>query len=678
MPQHDRIRRAFLSSTARDLSEHREAVYHALNKLGDWKCERMEDWGAQPVPVREVLERKIRRSDLFIGLVGALYGSPCPSEGQKVSYTRYEYEVACELGKPVLIYIVPDDVPLLSWNLRESDELHSLQEQFREMVRTANYFTFIKTPEEFATRVLLDIRNWERNWERSKVRHKAPAFQVPAPPQNLFGREHEIEQALTSLRNHKNVLLHGMRGAGKSAIAYQIAHELRGKQVYIDLKATSEYEQKATSRVIKEKVVRALQPEAMLSTENEIERVYDSLRIPNRLLIVLDSVHPEHIRGLRSPDKSRFFFIFTSYELLSFRDLDQIEVKTLSPTAACRVLQILSGDVRFTELQLCTIAELCGYLPLALRAAAGYLISHATDPVEKFIRMLRASPLETLRVGDIDVPRELAVPVKALDDSDPELARKWRWLSVFPGDFDDRAAGAVWPVFEHDALVVLSSLKNRNLVMYDGNSDRYRLHDLMRLIAQNDFSRSDEEGDRDQAYAQHAKYFLSVVEKANTYFLNGGAELSAGLQLFDREMPNIQAGHSWVEHNWETNKVAATLCKEYVIVGADVLGLRILPEIRLGWLETALNASQKELDILSEALLLDERGVVYPASVVGSASTQPRRASATRFQKRSRTPRAALCMTAFPEWDDRMCYLGSKTACMNQITDQSCIKNGRF
>ena len=39
-------KKAFLSSTGRDLTEHREAAYHAIEGLDGWHCVRMEDSGA--------------------------------------------------------------------------------------------------------------------------------------------------------------------------------------------------------------------------------------------------------------------------------------------------------------------------------------------------------------------------------------------------------------------------------------------------------------------------------------------------------------------------------------------------------------------------------------------------------------------------------------------------------
>ena len=41
------MKTAFLSSTAKDLAEYRDAAYQAIEGLDDWHCRRMEDFGLE-------------------------------------------------------------------------------------------------------------------------------------------------------------------------------------------------------------------------------------------------------------------------------------------------------------------------------------------------------------------------------------------------------------------------------------------------------------------------------------------------------------------------------------------------------------------------------------------------------------------------------------------------------
>jgi hypothetical protein len=58
------VRKAFLSSTGADLSEYRQKVYEAIQALDDWKCLRMEDFGARDWEVESFCLQRVRECDL--------------------------------------------------------------------------------------------------------------------------------------------------------------------------------------------------------------------------------------------------------------------------------------------------------------------------------------------------------------------------------------------------------------------------------------------------------------------------------------------------------------------------------------------------------------------------------------------------------------------------------------
>jgi hypothetical protein len=91
----------------------------------------MEDFGALDEAAAEACQAKVAGSDIFVGLVGHLYGSR--PKGKKVSYTELEYQEAKKREKPRLLFIASDDFPLTS-NLREPDEAWKRQQRFRKQV----------------------------------------------------------------------------------------------------------------------------------------------------------------------------------------------------------------------------------------------------------------------------------------------------------------------------------------------------------------------------------------------------------------------------------------------------------------------------------------------------------------------------------------------------------------
>src|SRR5689334_20506891 len=99
--------KVFLSSTAKDLREHREGVYKGLRRLEGFQCVRMEDWGADERPPRALCEQRVRETGLFVGILGHCYGSRPPDDPR--SYTEIEYDTARGAGLPCLMFVAPDD-----------------------------------------------------------------------------------------------------------------------------------------------------------------------------------------------------------------------------------------------------------------------------------------------------------------------------------------------------------------------------------------------------------------------------------------------------------------------------------------------------------------------------------------------------------------------------------------
>jgi formylglycine-generating enzyme required for sulfatase activity len=153
------IRRVFLSSTARDLGPHREAVFKAVSGLDGFQCVRMEDFGARDWDADAFCRDRVAACDVFLGLVGHLYGSS--PEGREISFTEREHDVASEAGVPRLFFLASDDLPMPP-SLREPDEKWQRQVRFRERLRKERIVGFFDFPDRLATEVVTALRNLER------------------------------------------------------------------------------------------------------------------------------------------------------------------------------------------------------------------------------------------------------------------------------------------------------------------------------------------------------------------------------------------------------------------------------------------------------------------------------------------------------------------------------------
>jgi tetratricopeptide (TPR) repeat protein len=123
----------FLSSTAKDLATHREAVHARLAKIDFFHCIRMEDFGAQDAQALAFCREKASAADLFVGLIGMRRGWEPVGDNARRSITEIEHDAARDAGRRRFLWVTPDDFRVAA-NLRESDALHERQLAFRKRV----------------------------------------------------------------------------------------------------------------------------------------------------------------------------------------------------------------------------------------------------------------------------------------------------------------------------------------------------------------------------------------------------------------------------------------------------------------------------------------------------------------------------------------------------------------
>lgn len=233
------VKKVFLSSTGKDLSEYREAVYAALGGLDDCKCVRMEDFGARSGVALQACVDKVRECDLFIGITGHCYGSV--PRGQFKSFTEFEYDIAT--GLPRLMFVAPEGF-LFPANLIESTTKRRKQKAFRKRVAVENVVKEFDSPSRLAEEVLKAVRNWER--ERREMpayseprteallhaeEPQAPPFKAPSAP--YYASRYSLERNFTGrwserarmtewfVSDSANVLaIESIGGMGKTSLAW--------------------------------------------------------------------------------------------------------------------------------------------------------------------------------------------------------------------------------------------------------------------------------------------------------------------------------------------------------------------------------------------------------------------------------------------------------------------------
>jgi tetratricopeptide (TPR) repeat protein len=240
--------KVFLSSTAQDLVEHRQAADDTLLRLTQQSVI-MERFGPLPGQPVEECERLARECDVLVCIVAHRYGFvPEPGRG---SITRREVEAALEAGRDVYAWIVDDSHP---WtHAREQDRLTDscVQQdpaqilEVAERVRALGEFkawlrrrvvpdTFT-TPDDLGRRLAIAFANRRATQQPSACRRAAGAGEIrvvhalqPAP--HFHGREAlvgELTEWVGDLASPDRVWsVVAAGGTGKTAVVERIVRGL--------------------------------------------------------------------------------------------------------------------------------------------------------------------------------------------------------------------------------------------------------------------------------------------------------------------------------------------------------------------------------------------------------------------------------------------------------------------
>ncbi len=425
--------------------------------------------------------------------------------------------------------------------------------------------------------------------------------ELEAPPADFTGREAELAKLLAQVKRGGATItgLRGMGGIGKTALAFKLAEQLTEQypdaQFLLDLQGTTT---PLTPTEAMAHVVRAYHPNVKLPEDiRELQGLYRSVLHGQRALLLMDNAAGrEQVEPLLPP--ASCLLLITSRQHFALPGLRALNLDTLPESDACALLLRIAERI---DGHAGEVAQLCGYLPMALRVSASTLAERVTISVDAYIKKLQDAQK---RLELVDASLSLSYDLLT-----PELQRLWRVLAVFPATFDLPAATAVWGVEADAAQDALDELVRYSLVEWSEKASRCSLHDLVRLYATSCLA----DDEQNEAKHRHAMHYASVLHAANNLYLQGSENILRGLALFDLEWPNIQAGHVWAVANIEQGTAAVQLCSRYPNAGVYILSLRLHPRERIRWLEAALTAARQSKDRSAEGTHLGNLGIAYAA-----------------------------------------------------------------
>jgi DNA-binding SARP family transcriptional activator/tetratricopeptide (TPR) repeat protein len=324
--------------------------------------------------------------------------------------------------------------------------------------------------------------------------------QLPPDLRDFVGREEVIERIAGLLESDATtgvplVVVSGPPGAGKTALAVRVAHELAARfpdgQLYADLRGFSNTPALTPLQVISRFLVAlGVSGQHVPSSLDEVTTLYRTLLADRRVLVLLDNAAaPSQVRPLLPSTPGCAVLVTSRNELRGLTALQgsrPVNLDVLVPAQSYEVLAKIVGAARIDAEPeaAAAIAALCGHLPLALRIAAANLVARSACSVQEFAAELRQGNL--LARLAIDGDDEAAVR-GAFELSYTTLpaaaARLFRLLGLVPGpDFDVDVAAALGDVPVGEAARLLDQLTAANLVGRSSGA-RFQLHDLVRLYA---------------------------------------------------------------------------------------------------------------------------------------------------------------------------------------------------
>jgi tetratricopeptide (TPR) repeat protein len=195
----------------------------------------------------------------------------------------------------------------------------------------------------------------------------------------------------------------------------------------------------------------------------------------------------------------------------------RLTLDVLTRDEARALLSQLLGEDRVQAERHATaeLAQLCGYLPLALRIAAANLANHPHARIADYVTELHRN--DRLAALEVEGDRQAAIRA-AFDLSyaalEPDVRDLFRLLSLVPGpDFTIEVAAAISGTTLDHARHELDCLVGAHLIE-QLTQGRFTFHDLLRLYAKEHAGNEDSAHDRAAAMQRLSDFYLHAADSA--------------------------------------------------------------------------------------------------------------------------------------------------------------------
>ncbi|HLO15820.1 MAG TPA: DUF4062 domain-containing protein [Anaerolineales bacterium] len=235
-----------VSSTARDLPEHRKEVMDACLRQGMFP-DMMEHLPASDADAIRVSLDMVDRADIYLGIFAHRYGY-VPKEGnpKQISITEMEYNRAVERNIPRLIFIMHEDHQLKAADVETGEGAEKLK-KFKDRIGTDRVAGFFKSPVDLRAQIIQALVPYRE----SDITQFHYVSDIPQPPEayiahpytllqthRLIGRQNELN-LLTNWVTKKQDEIYWSRilsivaigGMGKSALTWKWFNDIAPQEM---------------------------------------------------------------------------------------------------------------------------------------------------------------------------------------------------------------------------------------------------------------------------------------------------------------------------------------------------------------------------------------------------------------------------------------------------------------
>ena len=380
----------------------------------------------------------------------------------------------------------------------------------------------------------------------SPVAPDAPPRQLPPSVRTFVNQTAALATADTHLRavggpgGTPVVLITGGPGVGKTALATRCAHAMSEHYEHGQLFLRFDADRRTPTDTVEGLLREALHalhvaPELYPPRLADLVSLYRSVTAPLKLLIVLDDAGLDAEVKPLIPASPGSAVLVTSQHWLGELAADGAEVITLTPLeleAAVELLGSIAGRERVQRepAEAERLVELCGRLPVAIRAVASRIAAKRDRPLSRFVAALE-DPSARLGWLDAGNTRKMAhVFNEAVQGFDGVLRRGYALLGEHPGaSFDQWSAAALLDRSDAEAEELLDRLVDAN--MLETASGRYRFNSLIRSHAASLAEAELTGSERDAARDRLIECYRIQAYRADWYAL--GTRLRLGSDKID-------------------------------------------------------------------------------------------------------------------------------------------------